>query len=138
MKKVLALFCVLTIILVGCQSEAANNSDTSEKELKSKVVLIIGQDDESEVVLSDEDAKKLHDLLDSAVYDGDQYDEETNPDGYRMNLANSDYTLVEKKGDEIIQTIYVWKETDHMKKQNKWYFCTDTKEQIIEIVEKYV
>ena len=131
------LFLVLLVVLVGCQSQATHHSDTIEKELKSKLVLILSQGDE-EVVLKDEDAKKIYDLLDDIVYDGDQYDKDRNPEGYRLTLADSDYTLVEKKGEEVLQTIYMWKDIEHIKKENKWYFYTEVKNEIMAIVEKYV
>lgn len=137
MKKSILLLCTL-LVLVACKSQAVSTvSETPKQELSSQVVLLVGKE-EKEVEISKEDAKKLHDLFKDLVYDGDQFDEETNPKGYRLSLADSDYTLVEKKGSDVVKTVHVWKEIDHLRKENKWYFCSDTKDKIIEIIEKYV
>ncbi|TDW20599.1 hypothetical protein EDD63_11111 [Breznakia blatticola] len=135
MKRVIVM-CIVTLMLFGC---AGNNTETNKKTTtatKSKIEAVVevaynGQ----KYTLNEEQTNTLLELLDTCPYDSDQFHEETNPEGYRLTLSNSDYHIKVYKGSHIIKTIDVWKEANHAKIDEYYYFIDDIAPELLQFLE---
>ncbi|MDF9825086.1 hypothetical protein M2475_001511 [Breznakia sp. PF5-3] len=134
MKRIMTIFC-LFFLLAGCQASGKTN-DTTENKKEIHMELYI-RDMDKKVEVKEKDCKELQSLLDICPYDGDQYHEEDNPEGYHLHMADSEYVLTIMEGKEVLKKVYIWKDGDHVKIDENWHFVDEAKDQILTILQSY-
>jgi hypothetical protein len=73
-------------------------------------------------------------IIKTAEYDDEQYDEIKNPSGYMLKIREQDYIIKIFYANNIIDEILIWIDSDGIKINGKWYTVKAGKEELVNII----
>ena len=141
---------LLAGLFSGCQKNENLNRQVKDEEIKSGVEVVQNEpkimsgamsdiksmiltynekqssEKQKQINVEKENWEFIFKILDSSVYNESQYDKEKNPGGIMRKVVGNDFTVTIEYKSGKNDTIFVWKVTNEVKINGKWYF-TDEK-----------
>ena len=136
MKTILLVGVVFFLIFMGCNTQKNNVMESENNNSIEKVDLSFIKD--GEIISKNIDKEYWETILNiikTAEYDVEQYDEIKNPLGYMMKVIAQDYILKIFYTNNTVDEIFVWRNSDRIKINGKWHTIKTEREELVNILD---